>query len=227
MKNKTNMKKARKQNKNKGNKIPGLKDVFNSDVGDIPRPIKRTYSTASCKLPRLSSEYCTRVTARTGIAANVAAGSNVFNFTLAGSGAASVWDQYRIDAIRFSITPENNAVGLVTNSTTNLVDLHCVIDYDDSTALTSAAAALGYSNCMVLSPGESGERVFQPRAALAAYAGAFTNFGNVGGMWIDSASSGVQHYGVKFWRPGGTAGQTTFQTWDITVEYFISFKSYL
>jgi hypothetical protein len=134
------------------------------------------------------------------------------------------WDQYMIEAVRFTIQPQNNAIGLVTNSTTALELLYCVIDYDDSTALSTAANAMAYSNCVVLGPGESCERTFQPRMAVAAYAGAFTSYGNVAPQWIDSASTGVQHYGIKLYVPGATAAQTLLQSWNYTVEYFIRFR---
>jgi hypothetical protein len=129
-----------------------------------------------------------------------------------------------IEAVRFTIRPQNNAIGLVTNSTTTLVPLYCVIDYDDSTNLTSVAAAEAYSTCLVLSPGESCDRTFKPRIALAAYSGAFTSYANAPSMWIDAGSTGVQHFGVKTYVPGGAAGQTLLQSWDVIVEYFIRFR---
>jgi len=151
----------------------------------------------------------------------------VFNFTLAGSSALTIWDQYRIDAIRFTIAPQNKAIGLFTTGTTLLGAMLCVIDYDDSTALTSNTQALGYNNCVVINPSEDMTRVFQPRAALAAYAGAFTNFANVGGEWFDAVSTGVQHYGIKLVIQAGMVGQTQFQVWDVVTEYFLSFRDAL
>lgn len=152
-----------------------------------------------------------------------------FQFNLANVSNATtfqnLFDQYRIDAIRMTIKPQNNAVGLVTNSTTTLVPLYVVIDYDNVSNLTTVASALAYQNCVVLEPGESVVRDFQPRIAMAAYSGAFTSFANVEPMWIDSASPSVQHYGVKFLIPGVAAAQTILQSWDITFEYYLSFKS--
>jgi hypothetical protein len=137
----------------------------------------------------------------------------------------NVFDQYRIDAIRMTCKPSNNAVGLVTNSTTTLVPLYCVIDYDNTSNLATAAAAREYANCIVLEPGESFVRTFQPRVAVAAYSGSFSSFENVEPPWIDCASPSVQHYGVKILVPGVTAAQTLLQSWDVTYEYYVSFKS--
>jgi hypothetical protein len=134
------------------------------------------------------------------------------------------WDQYKIEAIRFSITPANNAIGLTTNSTTTVTPIYCVIDYDDASALASQSAAQAYANCVTLNPGESLERVFQPRLALAAYTGSFTGYANSPPMWLDAASNTVQHYGIKLWIPGVTGGQTQLQSWNVTAEAFIRMR---
>jgi len=138
---------------------------------------------------------------------------------------ANVWDQYRLDAVRVTVKPQNNAVQLVTNSTTALTQLYAVIDYDNVTALGTVAAAREYANCIVLEPGESFVRTFQPRLAVNVYGGAFGSFGNSPPMWLDSASPGVQHYGMKFLVPGVTVGQTLLQSWDVVVEYYVSFAN--
>jgi len=139
--------------------------------------------------------------------------------------AASGFDQYRYRAVRFTIAPQNNAIGLVTNSTTSLVPLYCVIDYDDGTNLTSASQAQGYNNCIQLNPGESLTRVFRPRMAIGAYTGTFGGFANVDPMWCDATSSGILHYGIKVFIPGNTAAQTTLQSWDVVLEHFIEFRN--
>jgi len=137
----------------------------------------------------------------------------------------AVWDQYRIDAVTVTIKPQNNAIGMVTNSTTTLVDFYSVIDYDNSTALGSVAAARAYDNCVIQSPAESCSRTFVPRIAVAAYSGAFTSFANMPPEWLDSASPNVAHYGLKTYVPGGAAGQVLLQTWEITFELWVSFRS--
>jgi len=137
----------------------------------------------------------------------------------------SLFDQYLLQAVRVSIVPNNNAIGLQTNTTTNLVPLYCVLDYDDNTALASIAAAREYDNCIICEPGESLIRTFSPRIATAAYSGAFTSFANMGPQWIDAASTSVAHYGMKIFIPGVATSQTQTQTWDVQFEYFFSFRS--
>jgi len=148
-----------------------------------------------------------------------------YYFTVSNAGVTTgFWDQYKIEAVRVTVAPQQNAVGLFTNSSVSMVPCYCVIDYDDDSALTSATNASAYSNCVVLNPGESVERVFQPRMAVAAYSGTFTGYANMAPEWIDAASNNVRHYGLKFWVPAATAAQTTLQSWDVTIELFIRFR---
>jgi len=195
--------------------------------GDVPPPAMHTYKTVSYPLPRITETCVVRALANGVLTAQATANTaNSYSFALSSANVGSgFWDQYKIEAIRFVIQPQNNAIGLVTNSTTTLTPLYCVIDYDDVTNLTSAAQAQSYSNCISLGPGESLERTFQPRIAVAAYgSGVFTSFANMAPEWIDAASSGVNHYGVKVFIPGVTAAQTMLQSWDVVIEYFIRFR---
>jgi hypothetical protein len=199
----------------------------NLQGGDIPARPRCTYTTESCLLPVVTETCIVRAMANavatqqaSGVATNP---TFAFQLNLCNVGVG-FWDQYKIKAIRFSIRPQNNAVQLVTNSTTTVVPLYCVIDYDDATALASVAAAEAYSTCISLSAGESCERLFQPRMAVAAYSGAFASFANMADQWIDANSTNVQHYGVKLYIPGGAAGQTQLQSWDVFIEYFIQFR---
>lgn len=200
--------------------------------GDVPKRAKSTYVTLSTRIPRETEIFTCRqeLGVTTLAASNAAIVSTAFNFQLSqvslDSNLKALFDQYRVDAVRIRIAPQNNAIGLVTNSTTTLVDLYSVIDYDDATNnVTTDALARKYSNCCVLAPGESVERTFQPRAAVAAYQGAFTGYGNVGGMWFDTAYDAVQHYGMKIFIPQATVAQTLLQTWDVFFELFISFRN--
>jgi hypothetical protein len=78
---------------------------------------------------------------------------------------------------------------------------------------------------MVVSPGDSVARTFQPHSALAAYSGGvFTSFANVGGQWHDCASPSIAHYGYKYLVPAAAIGQTLLQSWIVERTYWISFR---
>lgn len=196
---------------------------------DIPIRPKRTYETLSCRFPVATDRAVVHSNSVGMLAATATSSVNTtyyFSMTLSNATVGN-YDQYRLMALRFSILPQNNAVGLVTNSTTSLVPLYCVIDYDDASGLTSAAQAQGYNNCITLAPGESLVRTFKPHMALAAYSGSFGSFANVEPMWIDAANTGVQHYGIKVFIPGATASQTLLQTWQVIAEYCWELKNNL
>lgn len=214
---------AKMQNTRKNKQRKGRKSYVG---GDVPPPQHYTHTTMSCPLPRVTESTVVRALAQTQLAATpVSDLKTSFNFQLGNANVgAGFYDQYRIEAIRFVVSPQNNAIGLVTNSTTSIVPMYIVIDYDDSSNLTSVAQAESYSNCLVLHPGESCERIFKPRVAVAAYTGTFTGFITAADQWIDAASTTVQHYGIKTIVPGVIAAQTLLQSWDISIEYFIQFR---
>jgi hypothetical protein len=199
--------------------------------GDIPRTPKRTYITKSCMMPRTHSSYCTRQLRDISdvVASNTSNVSVSYAFCLndldQSSAFISLFDQYRIDALKFSIVPTANSYQATDLTNTRFSQMYIVVDYDDAVNLASPGAARSYDNCIELQPGESLERTFQPRAAIAAYAGAFNNYANFGGLWIDTSSSGALHYGLKLIINQAVSGQTILQSWRISVEYFITFRS--
>jgi len=108
---------------------------------------------------------------------------------------ALVFDQYRIAGIEVRFSP-SDVLSVVGGN------VYSVIDYDDSNNLTSVAAALSYSNCIVSScSGESSVvlRSFKPHVAAAVYgSGAFTSYQNTTDAWIDSNSPNVNYFGMKW-----------------------------
>lgn len=129
----------------------------------------------------------------------------------------AVFDQYRFRMVEVVFRPRVIPVSAATN--TGL--LATVIDFDDSTNLASFAQAEDYENVMVGKGDESQRRTLIPHAALAAYSGVFTSFANVQNQWLDAASAGVIHYGIK---TAWTATDVAYTT-DITVRYWIEFRN--
>jgi hypothetical protein len=194
---------------------------------DTPTPEPVDVVTVSVIPPRVT-EYCVvRGMQSAVITAQATSAQNLtyyFNLVNAQVGTG-FFDQYRIPAVRFNVRPQQNAIGLTTNSTTTVTSIYVVIDYDDANALSGIGAYQSYSNCVALAPGQSLSRTFRPHIAMAAYtASAFSGYANESNMWIDAASNAVQHYGVKLYIPGVTAAQTQLQSWDVEVEYWIEFR---
>lgn len=109
---------------------------------------------------------------------------------------SSLFDQYRFTRIEYWIYSKPGTTG----TTNNLLGskICTVIDYDDSTNLTSFAQAQEYQSCIMTTLSDGHYRSLTPHVANAVYAGGvFTSFGNMTSPWIDIASSTVPHYGLK------------------------------
>jgi len=144
---------------------------------------------------------------------------------LVGAGTlTTLFDFYRIDAIRMTIRPNNNAIGMVDPLLNTLVPLYWVIDYTDALSLASAGAATEYDNCMIISPGESAERTFRPLYSLVAKSAAGTDYISKSGDWLDTSSDDILHYGCKLYIPAGAAAQTLLQAWTVEIAYFITLR---
>jgi hypothetical protein len=172
-----------------------------------------------------------RITTQTGALLTVTPTSSqnpTYAFSLSDldetSNFTGLFDQWRIDCVCFKLIPMQNAIGLSTNSTTTTVTPYVVVDYDDNSAITSAGSARAFESCIIVPPGVECTRQFKPRIAMAAYTGSFGGFANLADQWIDSASPGVLHYGIKLYIPGATAAQTVLQSWTVEREYFLSFR---
>jgi hypothetical protein len=200
---------------------------------DNPVEVRRPspFNTISRVAPHVSSIYTVRVTTQSSSLLTVTATSSqnpTYAFTLGDLDSPSeftgLFDQYRIECVAFRLIPMQNAIGLTTNSTTTCVTPYVIVDYDDTTAITSAAQARSFESCIIVPPGVECVRQFQPRVALAGYTGSFTGYANVAPPWIDAGSNSVQHYGIKLFIPGATAAQTQLQSWTVEREYWVSFR---
>jgi len=131
------------------------------------------------------------------------------------SSLTGVFDQYRITGIEilFKCT-------LGEQMTAESGSLVTVLDFDDSTALSSLAQALDYSSSIVTKARENHRRCFKPRVAPAIFAsGAFSGYGSSVNQWLNSASTTIAHYGVK-WAldPYSSAGAAMVITPYITLQ---------
>lgn len=125
---------------------------------------------------------------------------------------SAVFDQYKIANIDYKIMPDVT----IADSSTKVLGLNqCVIDYDDANLFTSITDPADYTNLRVSGPLEAIQGSFVPHFAYAAYAtGVFTSFANSPPRWIDAASPGVEHYGLKL----------AFGTTSTVITYTVTFR---
>jgi len=131
------------------------------------------------------------------------------------AGLIAVFDCYRIVGmeVQFKCT-------IGEQMTAESGSLTSVLDFDDAVALGSLAAALDYSSAITTKVRENQRRCFVPRVAPAIFqSGAFSGYGTSLGVWLNTASSTIQHYGVK-WAldPYTSAGAAMTVTPFVTLE---------
>lgn len=159
-----------------------------------------TYITSSSTLPVFASKVFT------------------LNDVPLNTAVQQVYDQYMIEQVEVWLVPKTSA----TEGAANSGLLISVIDYDDGNALPNVATAEAYANSIVTSGLTGHYRRFSPHVAMAAYSGAFTSFANKSHQWLDVASPGVEHYGVKF---ALTAANSATFKFDLIMRYHLVFRS--
>jgi hypothetical protein len=179
-------------------------------VRDIEMPhLKRN------KVYSFIKSYSTSITTSTTVDTS---GSYPVNLTNCPEYASyvAIFDSWRIAAIEWTLV-------IYQGANVTQAPIYTVIDYDDSTNLTSQAAALEYDTVMITAGNAVHRRVYKPRVAVAAYApSAFTSFAQgQQNQWIDTASAGVPFYGIKAYC--AASGQAV--TWSVNQRILYQFKN--
>lgn len=198
---------------------------------DIPSGEMFDFVTRSVPTPITSKQLVFHQYAPVEVftASNAGAAVSASTFALNGlagsSTPASLFDMYRIEAVRMSVKPQNLATQVVDPTVTKLVNLYWTIDYNDAVPPTVPSDMTTYENCMVLGPGESGQRTFRPKPKVVVNSAAGTDYMTVEPQWFPCTSDDVLHYGAKLLAPVVNGGQTVLQTWTVTFEFYIAFKN--
>lgn len=190
-------------------------DLIPSNLHEYGRAFVKSNAVVKVSLRASQSAFGGSVPAGTGIG-YVFALSQITNYT----DFTLTFDQYRFAAIEIRFMPYWNHQLPSANTQGRLFTC---IDYDDANTPASANAIRDYPSCVVTQPWESVTRTFVPHTAEAAYSGTFTSFSNKENSWIDSASPGVQHFGLKAWCDGSTVAPGT--TYSVEIRYFIEFRN--
>ncbi len=137
----------------------------------------------------------------------------------------SLFDQYRIAEIILEFIPVSVPFGESTSSTA-YPSIHSVIDLDDDTLPASVDTLRQYATHQVVPNQKYFRRVLTPRFAVAAYSGAFTSYSQSQPFqWIDSASAGVLHYGVKTGTTPVTTASGQFVLYNVDATYIIQCRN--
>jgi hypothetical protein len=135
-------------------------------------------STTSMSVPTFASAYCAL---------------NQFSYT----DLAAVFDQYRVKEVEVWIEPS-----IIMSSTVGSAVFFTAVDLDDANVPTSSNELVNHASVISSETGTGHYHRWVPYMATAVYSGAFTSFASGPPQWIDVASPGVQHYGLKYVCPG-------------------------
>jgi hypothetical protein len=146
---------------------------------------------------------------RYDVAANTAFAEDNFFFMLvnfpSSSTLAACFDQYCIESVVISATPQIDTQGFAT-----MGYLLTALDFDSTVNLGSLTAIQQFSTCLQteLASGQSIQRAVRPTVAPAIYnvgSAGFSAYG-VARMWIDSSNTNCPHYGYRsvYSNPAGT-----------------------
>jgi hypothetical protein len=131
------------------------------------------------------------------------------------SSFTTLYDQYRIDRVRFLLIAQNNTSG---TSVVSFLTPHFITpDFDDNSVLGTVGAILEYQSCKIIMPYKNGVLELIPRIAVLSGTGS----ANLGPQWLDCNDTTVQHYGVK----GAIPQQSTGQKFTVIVEIEFSLKT--
>lgn len=143
---------------------------------------------------------------------------------------AALFDAYRVNKIVLKFIPMTMFTQS-SNTSANLAAqpqwLSTVIDYDDSTLLTTEGALLEYETFKQSRPSATHKRVFVPALAQDYFktSGATIAYGQARKRWIDAAYLDVEHYGVKGLINGpANLGAQVQCSWKVYATAYISFK---
>lgn len=130
----------------------------------------------------------------------------------------ALFDQYRINSIRWRLIPRGSSAEAGTNN--NVGKIFTVLDYDDNTAPASIDTLMQYPGVKTTRTTSDHTRVLRPAFATPQYVSAISTAYGARRGWLDCDYTTVPHYGVKY-AIQGTAGAQVF---DLQIDYSVSFK---
>lgn len=125
-----------------------------------------------------------------------------------------LFDQYKIEEAEAWIYSDG-VQQTYTGQVTTCVDL-------DDISSSTVAQVEGHQGSLS-GPSTAGRyHKWRPRIAQGVYgSGVFTNFANVNPLWIDSASTSVNHYGVKM----ASVGLAVAVSWELVIRAKFRFRN--
>ena len=142
----------------------------------------------------------------------------------------AVYDMYRIVKIKMTFVPCNEGAKQVSVTAPAFIPeappmLTC-IDYNDNNPLTTEYDILTYDNAQIHPWGKPFSRVIFPAVSAQYYiSGGSTGYGAKKKQWIDTASTSVQHYGLKYFIRDTFQNFTYNGYWIPYCTFYVEFRA--
>jgi len=137
----------------------------------------------------------------------------------------NLFDQYRIVAVEAIYVFSTHILA----SQARYPRITFAVDYSDAANPASEADVLQYQNAESFQFGQvkhTFKRVLKPRAALAAFEGAFSGYGMASpNQWFDCADSSIEYYGTKEWISNYNTTSATGAVINVYHRYHLEFKN--
>lgn len=140
---------------------------------------------------------------------------------------SACFDEYRIEGIKIKFIPQQNVSmvidpGTLGSQLTSLLPLFATcIDVNDSATPGSVNTVLGKDTGKVHSTNSVITRKFVPFVSKAVYQSGFTGYGPEMNSWVDTVSTGVNHYGLKWWLQSVVNYN---QVINVSITYYFAFR---
>ena len=137
---------------------------------------------------------------------------NVTDFT-------SLYDQYKINGIKFTLIPRHTEVPMNTSVGLQVMS---VLDFDDDVAPTSINDLCQYGNMKQTRGNINHSRYFRPTIRKSVdVAGASPGYQVSKSEWLDLANTVVKHYGLKYAIEQGNVAVT----YDLKIDMYFQCKN--
>lgn len=137
---------------------------------------------------------------------------------------SSLFDQYKINSIKFKIMPKTDNVANAANSSTisGFGQIVTVIDHDDVIAPTTREEMLQYGTAKVTSPSRQVNRSLRPTMLTSVFrVGLTAAYSVIPCKFLDMSYTDVPTYGVKVWIDGPVVNPLAPTLSPLTVIYDI------
>ena len=132
----------------------------------------------------------------------------------------NMWDKYKLSGVRLRFIPSNDNSPVATATASGPGVFSWCVDYNDANAPASVDDIMQYPNMRMKRPTAPFSVFLRPKFETALYQGATTGYRASTG-YVDTASSTVRHYGLKYCLHDTAATNCTIRVW---ATYYLSLK---